>query len=435
MPAANALSVADAMPWREHASRQDAPPRPFPTRLDQPRMCRIHSPKWTTHSRPKLDRTVIPFSSRSKPSRRGQMRSVSLFLSWAAAVAAAEQVLVVGRGPGALWHESASDAALSAAAMADLALDSLGLATGRVDARAAARSPLQADVFAHSEAFALLLLDGAALPAVDAALGGADAFHRLLPARAVDAKVPAAVAQQFGARFPQAAHCAGNVALCASVRADSPRVSAELLQQVLQGNAFLDAASEQDVAFARELAQVMQLAADVLKQQGKALYVLGLSTLQGDKQRAAQQAAATAAAEFLAQMLKSGKVVGAQVMTGKLPTALQQTAALSRRARNLVTKLSSDEDDEEEEEEEDLEAESGSVWEDDDNATTTTTNATVTGAVSMPDIAEYQIILWTSALLGAMLLMSVLAMANMDVGRDSLLYAKFIADVNGRKTN
>uniref|UniRef100_H3GLX2 Renin receptor-like C-terminal transmembrane spanning segment domain-containing protein n=1 Tax=Phytophthora ramorum TaxID=164328 RepID=H3GLX2_PHYRM len=371
----------------------------------------------------------------------------SLLLLSAAALAApqarADQVLVVGQASSALWHETRASSGFSAAGLADLALSSLGLGTGRVSTRSAVQSPLQADIFTHSDAFALLLLDDTSLTALNAALEPSGAFHELYPAQTANVKVPVAVAQEFSAKYPSGLRCAGSAALCASVEAATPSVSAILVQEVLAGNRFLDARDEQDVAFAQELAQVMQLTADVKQDgQGKTLYLVGLSNLQGDKQRAAQQAVTTTVTEFLAQLMKSKQAVGAQVMTGSLPTSVQQLAALSRRARNrrLVSGLENEESEEgeaseEEEEEEDLDAQSGSEWEDDDDNSTTTTNTTAPGAVSMPDIAEFQIILWTSVLLAVMLLLAVLAMANMDTGRDSLLYAKFIADVNGRKTN
>ncbi|KUF92490.1 Trafficking protein particle complex subunit 4 [Phytophthora nicotianae] len=259
----------------------------------------------------------------------------------------------------------------------------------------------------------MILLEDASpatLEAVNAALNGAKAFHELYPAQPANVKVPAAV---------------------------------------LKANSFLSASDEQDVAFAQQLAQVMQLTTELKDSQSKKLFLVGLSGLQGDKQQAAQQAMAATVTEFLAQLMKTERTVAAQIMMGTLPTITDETSALSRRNRKLVTKLSNeeeDDDDDDEEEEgeeseeddeeevEDLAAASGSVWEDKDNSTSTG-NSTAPGAVSMPDIAEYQIILWTSVLLGAVLLMAILAMANMHTGRDSLLYAKFIADVNGRKTN
>ncbi|KAG6596019.1 RxLR-like protein [Phytophthora cinnamomi] len=397
------------------------------------------------------------------------MPSLPLALLAAAAAfstALADQVLVLATSRPALFHAAAppssasASSAFSTAGLADLALNSLGLRTGRVATRAAAQSPLQADVFAHSQAYALLLLDDAALAAVDAAVADADAFHALYAAPRASIKVPAAVAQEFHAAQQARARCAGSVALCASLEADAPAVAADLVQRALRANSFLDAADAADVAFARELAQLAQLAAQMENGPAKALYVVGLSALAGaeHRQKQAQQAAAAAVAEFLAQLLKTHARAAAQVMTARLPRATQQAAALSRRARSrkLLSGLTDEEDDEDEqsaadadadadsdsdeddeEETEDLAAQSGSVWdeEDDANSTATAANATARGAVSMPDIAEYQIILWTSVLLGAVLLLAVLAMGNMDTGRDSLLYAKFIADVSGRKTN
>ncbi|KAI9983670.1 hypothetical protein PInf_007736 [Phytophthora infestans] len=376
------------------------------------------------------------------------MRSLLLLSVAALAVsdASTDQILILGKSSSPLWHETRSSGAFSAAGMADLALNSLGLSTGRVSSRSAVQNPLQADIFTHSDANAMILLEDASATTVDsvnAALSGAQAFHKLYPAQPANAKVPVAVAQEFSAKYPSATRCAGSTALCASVSADKPHVDAEVVLQVLKANSFLSATHEQDVAFAQQLAQVMQLTSDLKYTQGKKLFLVGLSTLKGDKQRAAQQAVTTTVTEFLAQLMKTEQTVAAQIMTGTLPAIIDETAALSRRNRKLVTKLSNEEDDEEEEsegedeedeEEEDLAAASGSMWEDEDNSTAAS-NATAPGAVSMPDIAEFQIILWTSVLLGVVLLMAIMAMANMNTGRDSLLYAKFIADVNGRKTN
>ncbi|KAG6969022.1 hypothetical protein JG688_00005504 [Phytophthora aleatoria] len=373
------------------------------------------------------------------------MRSLLLLSAAALAVsdASTDQTLILGKSSSPLWHETRSSGAFSAAGMADLALNSLGLSTGRVSSRSAVQSPLQTDIFTHSDAYAMILLEDASsttLDAVNAALNGAQAFHELYPAQPANVKIPVAVAQEFGRKYPSATHCAGSTALCASVSAEKPQVNAELVLQVLKANSFLSATDEQDVAFAQQLAQVMQLTTELQQTQGKKLFLVGLSSLQGDKQRAAQQAVTTTVTEFLAQLMKTEQTVAAQIMTGTLPTVTEETAALSRRNRKLVTKLSNEEEDEEseegegDEEVEDLAAASGSVWEDEDNSTSAS-NSTAPGAVSMPDIAEYQIILWTSVLLGVVLLMAIMAMVNMDAGRDSLLYAKFIADVNGRKTN
>ncbi|KAF1788131.1 Ankyrin repeat-containing domain [Phytophthora cactorum] len=345
------------------------------------------------------------------------MRSLVLLSAAALAVsdASTDQTLILGKSSSPLWHETRSSGAFSAAGMADLALNSLGLSTGRVSSRSAVQSPLQADIFTHSDAYAMILLEDASSTTLDA----------------VNAALTAPKPSTSCIRpNPQ------TTALCASVSAEKPQVNAELVLQVLKANSFLSATDEQDVAFAQRLAQVMQLTTELQQTQGKKLFLVGLSGLQGDKQRAAQQAVTTTVTEFLAQLMKTEQTVAAQIMTGTLPTVTEETAALSRRNRKLVTKLSNEEEDDEESEEgegdeeeevEDLAAASGSVWEDEDNSTSAS-NSTAPGAVSMPDIAEYQIILWTSVLLGVVLLMAIMAMVNMDAGRDSLLYAKFIAD-------
>ncbi|RLN98225.1 hypothetical protein BBJ28_00000025 [Nothophytophthora sp. Chile5] len=357
----------------------------------------------------------------------------------AAPASASDHVLVVGKAATPLWHEarsSAASTAFSAAGLAELAMSCLGVPTGRLSSRPeAVETPLQADLFAHADAYALVLVDDASasvLETVDAALSATPAFHQAFPVAvdAADVKVPAAVAQEFRTAFadsPAVVRCAGSAALCASVGAMPPKASVTLVQEVLSGNSFLNSDDPMDMAFAEELAQVAQLAASLGGDAGKALYVVGLSDptqlAAESKQRAVHEAAAASVTEFLAELMKTHDVVGAQVTTSRLPSAVQDVAALARRSRDrrLVAFLG-----DEEEEDEDLDEESGSDWEDDN----VTTSSNSTSPMSMPDIAEYQILLWTSVLLGAVLLLAVLAMCNMDTGRDSLLYAKFIADVN-----
>ncbi|CAH0491862.1 unnamed protein product [Peronospora farinosa] len=359
----------------------------------------------------------------------------------AASIVSANHVLVLGKSSASLWHDTRTSAAFSSSGLANLALNSLGLPTGRFSSHSAVQSPLQADIFTHSEAYSLVILEDASissLEAVNAALSDVNAFHELYLAQACKLNVPMAVAQKFQVKYPSAAHCAGNAALCSSLEAFTPLESEKLVHQVLETNSFLSASDDQDIVFAKQLAQVMQLTAD-MKQHGdeKRLYIVGISRLHGDKQQLAQQVVTRIVTDFLAQLMEKEQVVAAQVMMGELPTAVQQVAALSRRKlASGLTKEASDgkDEDEEEDDDADLTNASGGEWENNDN-TTSATNSSAPGVVSMQDIAEYQIILWTSVLLGAVLLGAVLTMANMDAGRDSLLYAKFIADVNGRKTN
>ncbi|KAL7993340.1 putative renin receptor [Plasmopara halstedii] len=283
----------------------------------------------------------------------------------------------------------------STAGMANLALDSLGLRSGRISSHPAVPSPVQADIFTNSQVMRSFYW-----------------MKHLRPRR-------------------------------------DTQVKAEVVQEVLKANSFLSSNDEHDLAFTRELAQLKQLTTNFVQMEGNKLLLVGLTGLQGDKEKAAHEAISNAVLEFLAEMMKFEHVAAAQIMTGSLPTGVEQIAALSRRTRNrkLATKQTTDEETEDAEsgndsegsdgddnEEEEIAAASGSMLDDGSNSTSTI-NSTSQGALLMSDIAEYQIILWTSVLLGATLLMAIMAMVNMNAGRDSLLYANFIADVNGRKTN
>ncbi|KAL7684247.1 putative renin receptor [Plasmopara halstedii] len=381
---------------------------------------------------------------------------LSLFLLSVATLAvfdvSADQILILGKSESTLWHETRSTYPFSTAGMANLALDSLGLRSGRISSHPAVPSPVQADIFTNSQSYAIILLDetsSSSLNTIHAALSEDQMFNQLYPAQPANVKIPLTVAQKFGSKYPSSTYCAGSIALCASISAETPQVKAEVVQEVLKANSFLSSNDEHDLAFTRELAQLKQLTTNFVQMEGNKLLLVGLTGLQGDKEKAAHEAISNAVLEFLAEMMKFEHVAAAQIMTGSLPTGVEQIAALSRRTRNrkLATKQTTDEETEDAEsgndsegsdgddnEEEEIAAASGSMLDDGSNSTSTI-NSTSQGALLMSDIAEYQIILWTSVLLGATLLMAIMAMVNMNAGRDSLLYANFIADVNGRKTN
>lgn len=355
--------------------------------------------------------------------------------------ATSDRVLVLGASK-ALVHTNSAPAqhsklTFSPAGLAELALDAMGLPTVHV-AGARDASPLQADVFTHTQAYALVLVNSAvSTPVLQsiATTGAYSSFRHTYPlAAGWSNMIPSVIAREFKTGFGDdvTVACAGSSAVCKHSLEQQPSSEAEL-QQVLKDNGYLDANNEADKAFAQELAQAKRLTkavADSPKAAAHAFFVLGFSSVQaleaGATREAANTALATQISEFLAAFQTAYTNSGVQIVAAASTTGPQQllqgahTKVLDDVMSYDRMLLSFG----------DLSG-SGSDASDDGNATAS--NSTAAGQLSMEAIAEYQIVLWTSVMLVVVLFVTVLAMVNMDVGRDSLLYAKFITDASHRK--
>ncbi|GAB9464730.1 Rxlr-like protein [Globisporangium polare] len=386
-----------------------------------------------------------------------------------AAVAAADDQVLVLSAQKQLLHAALSGSAsagFTSAGLAELAMDALGLATGNVVRPAkgntvalpAIQNPLQADIFQHVDAYALVFVqdDGATLDAIAAGTTFTDAsYHNVFPLthrRGAAQKVPDVIANEFSGALGAsgAVKCAGSTAICSGTKLQNTvAVDATRVDKVLAENAFLHKGVAEDARFAQELAQVSELTASLSSSAaGQSFYVVGFSdvqTLESSKRSDASKALAAQVSEFLSALQKTHAASGAQVVASreaapsspnqlKAMKQLQDVTSYSRLLASLATPEpadsgSSDDDDDD----------SGSSDEDDEddesdaNATSSSNSTVAIGKVSMEEIAEYQIVLWTSVLLGVALLMGVLALCNMNTGRDSLLYAKFITDAGHRK--
>ncbi|TYZ63665.1 hypothetical protein PybrP1_006798 [[Pythium] brassicae (nom. inval.)] len=396
--------------------------------------------------------------------------AVAAATATATAVAADDRVLVLSAQAQLLHPVSAaqaSPAGFSSLGLAELAMDALGLGSGRSGATAAAgvgsQSALQADIFHHARAYALVALqaDGALLEEVSAATAfPPDAFHGVFPLAArvgAAQRTPAAIAGELATAGAGRVKCAGSAALCAAKSLEAGRVTAPdaLVQTVLTAHRFLHKDVAADAQFARELAHVRQLTAELSDDDDdretttKTLFVVGLSDVQAldsSKRSDARAALATQVGAFLSALQKTHAASGAQVVAAREDlaaspaqlTALQRldnVASYSRLLATLATEPAGSADDDDDDDDDD----SGSGDSDAEEVGVVngsrSSNAT-TSAMEKPSleqIAEYQIVLWTSVLLAATLLLVVLAMCNMNTGRDSLLYAKFTTDANHRK--
>jgi len=394
----------------------------------------------------------------------GVWASAALLLALATAPTAAEDAQVMVFGARALLHESADGgASFSAAGLTDLAMDALGLptATRRVkdaaEPPASAFSAVVADLFTRSGGYAFVLAEDPGVPgAVDAALGRLNpkqVYHKLFPMRSGNAgKAMTRLAGQF--RDTGALYCAGSTARCKGVMQTSSAfesVNVDALTSQLSKLAFLDEKSNADVDFARELAGVAQLAdalalRQALDQDSRVLYVVAfsdLSALAESKREEARAAVTEQVTKFLAALQKAHPLAGAQVVAVKRHAkSMNKGAATATKYRQLDSTDDADDESDGEEDEEDEEDEDEDEEEEDelnlaaeDGSNATSAGNSTASPLTAQDIAEYQIVLWTSVVLVAALLLAVVAMGNMDVGRDSLLYAKFTTSAGHRKAD
>uniref|UniRef100_K3X5R4 Renin receptor-like C-terminal transmembrane spanning segment domain-containing protein n=1 Tax=Globisporangium ultimum (strain ATCC 200006 / CBS 805.95 / DAOM BR144) TaxID=431595 RepID=K3X5R4_GLOUD len=400
------------------------------------------------------------------------VRALFLFASVAASAcvsvaSAFDQVLVVSAQKELLHASSSADADFTSAGLAELAMDALGLSTGKVEQLSdmpqktlpMVQNPLQADVFQHANAYALVYVeddDAALLNTIETDTTFTDAaFHQtfaLNHRQGASKRVPNVLASEFKMAYGADAtvKCAGSKAVCATEQLENTvATDAVQLEKVFVANQYLHKNVDADAKLAQELAQVSQLtaslssAADV----SEAFFVVGFSNvneLDSSKQNYARAAVAVQVGKFLSALQKSFASSGAQVVATSSSESAASVAPAKKKmavsqdvmsysrllvslANNDVDSGSDDDDDSGSYDSED----SGSG--DDDEVQPKAANATTVGKVTLEEIAEYQIVLWTSVLLGVVLLLVILAMCNMDTGRDSLLYAKFIADAGHRK--
>lgn len=405
------------------------------------------------------------------PYKKMNLRALFLCASAVAAVVAADDQVLVLSAQKQLLHASpasasSSPAGFTSAGLAELAMDALGLATGNVVRPVKAtmtlpaiQNPLQADIFQHVDAYALVFVqdDGAVLDSIAAGTTFTDAaYHNVFPLthrRGAAQKVPDVIANEFAGALGASGivKCAGSTAICSATKLQNTvAVDAARVDKVLTENTFLHKDVAEDTRFAQELAQVSELTASLSSSSsaaGQSFYVVGFSDVQmleSSKRSDASRALAAQVREFLSALQKTHAASGAQVVASreaspsspkqlKAMKQLQDVTSYSRLLASLATPEpadsgSSDDDDD-----------SGSSDEDDEddesdaNSTSSSNSTAAIGKVSMEEIAEYQIVLWTSVLLGVTLLLGVLSLCNMNTGRDSLLYAKFTTDAGHRK--
>ncbi|TMW62374.1 hypothetical protein Poli38472_009867 [Pythium oligandrum] len=348
----------------------------------------------------------------------------------------ADRVLVLG-AQDALFHDAVGpNAAFTPVGLAELTLDAFGLPTGKIEAlagtaRAPAQSPVQADLFQHVNAFAMVFVDQNDASVLEKLNAGANTgYHKVFDVATGSAagKVPQVIAEKLSKSVGAAeVKCVGSTTVCQGAKLVVENAGATQIDRVYKDNKYLDKSKKADVAFANELAQLQQLTdtIEAKKEVTSTYYVASFSTLKtldADKVESARSAVVEQVQELLRAMQKAYPKSGAQVVASSAlnavasPQATEELLAVSRMLVDFSDVSGSDDDDDD----------------DDDSDSDSAVNATKSD-VTIDDIAEYQIVLWTSVLLGAVLLLVIMALCNMDTKRDSLLYAKFTTNAGSRK--
>lgn len=341
----------------------------------------------------------------------------------------ADHVLVVGNQD-SLVHEAVdvNAAQFSRAGLAELALDAFGIATGNVVSLSNSvefpapkvRSPVQADVFEHVDAYTVIFVDNVdVVESVNKDIK--TGYHKVfeLEKGTSPVKLSAVLAQELKGATPNGEatiKCVGNSALCQSTLLPTEAVDTTELDNVFAENSFLNRQNDADNAFAREVALAYQLTKSMAKTKAKGLYIIQYSSLQAldeEKRKSARVVVINQVQKVLSSLQKAYPLSGAQVIaTESAPlTHIDDVESYGRMLLSLSNV-------------------SGAS-----NNATRGINGTAQGNVtlSMEEIAEYQIVLWTSVILGSILLVVLMAMCNMAPPRDSLLYAKFTTSNNSRK--
>ncbi|EQC42746.1 hypothetical protein SDRG_00469 [Saprolegnia diclina VS20] len=175
----------------------------------------------------------------------------------------------------------------------------------------------------------------------------------------------------------------------------------------------LQSANTADQLVVRELTN-LKLVIDSIKNADKSvqgLYVASISDLSGlaaEKQDAAKAVVASTVQDLQKALKEHYINAGLQVLTlsQKMKIDMVELSASVALARQLSL-----------------------------SANATVADKTAAAPLTIENIAEYQIILWTAVILAVVTFLAISVLCGMDANRDSLLYAKFLTDASNRKND
>ncbi|RLO08309.1 hypothetical protein DYB28_010632 [Aphanomyces astaci] len=345
------------------------------------------------------------------------MKPTALLMALAALVSSSEVVIKFSEANLVKGSEVKSSADASTMSLTRLAMESLALPLAVVSQTD--QFPVVADLFAHTNAFGFIVLENAATN-VNVEKGDY-AFQKTVNLQEASlSQLPHLVnAMAEGLKQKHADNvvaCIGelcsltNEALLAAIPASSSKEDG-----IWSSLDLLDRENDADTKFVQELANVHRIVETIQtlprEAHTKGIYVASiadLSALDPSKQASAQSAIQSSVEEFQAALKAKYGQVGFQIV--KLSRSIQVdpkelTAFVRQLSQNGVALAANG------------------------------TNGTLPTPLTMENIAEYQVILWTSVLLVSIAFFAVTVMGSIDASRDNLLYAKFLTDPNGRKND
>ncbi|OQR82860.1 hypothetical protein ACHHYP_15396 [Achlya hypogyna] len=350
------------------------------------------------------------------------MKASCVILAAVAAMAASSNVVLKYSAENLVKGSEAAGAGADVLSLARHAMEVLALPAAVVPVEPLAVS---ADLFTHANGYGIVVVEG-----VDESVGvtkGDYAFQKTMNLfDASTAQLPELVsvlAQGMkGKNAKNTVICAGD-SVCTAV-------DAKLTDEVAVSNAASIEASlwaalpelkegdSADELVVRDLAN-MKLVVESIKtadQSAKGLFVASvsdLSALPATKKAAVHSAVASIVMDFQTALQERYTHAGVQVLSlsQKMQLDLNKISAsveLSRRLSNVVGLAA--------------------------NATPGNSSSPVT-PLTIENIAEYQIILWSSVILAVITFLAISVLCGMDANRDSLLYAKFLTDHSNRKND
>lgn len=277
---------------------------------------------------------------------------------------------------------------VTSATALQLALDSIGCRSTFLPNQGIS---IQADVFHHPEAFLLILADSSKVNPLNSI--NANVRHTLPLTNAIEF-------QQIRSEIKE--KCDNKATIVSS------SVNSDLEASLWTQYSDLKRSDPNDVAFVRELTAVASLRTSIRRSDKakKDIYIVSFTNLRTvSNLQVASNAIENQIAILFETLSTEYSTVGVQSMASDVQ---QPLSAVARRHLQDTN---------------------------DTNATTTPTRGKRRAVLTLEDISNYQITLWIALSLILMVLITTCAMCNMNLGRDSLLYATFLTEASHRKVN
>jgi hypothetical protein len=351
--------------------------------------------------------------------------SLNIFAMALASLASSSEVVIKYNLPNLVKGSEESSGEANVLSLTRHAMESLAIPEAVIPAEP---FPVSVDLFKHTNTYGFVLIEGAEEGAFPIDKAGYDFQKRMALQDSTTGQFPKLVnVLTDGIKRKNVASkllCSG-INVCASVddnlKSSIPTVG-DIEASLWESMPLLEKSKKEDKQLVQELANMKAMVQEMKNTPvngAKHLFVASISDLTqfASAKRASVKASITSAIhEFQTALIEShDSKVGLQVLlvSNKMKIDIKELSAAISLSRRFLTEKNE------------------SV----DSLSANDTKSTSTTPLSMADIAEYQIVLWSSIILVvvALLAISLLSTMGMDANRDSLLYAKFLTDASNRK--